>query len=75
MQVGPEDASIHVLDHLEQVMVIVPVDAQIDEAEGIAQKDRDRARFDDRLPLRSASFWMGFSAHPGAAPQGGLLSP
>src|SRR5438477_12907225 len=39
MQVGPHEPGTHCLAGLEEVMVIVPVDAEINEAQHISQKD------------------------------------
>jgi len=39
MQIGPEHAPIDVLDGLEQMMVVVPVDAEEYKTQHVAEKD------------------------------------
>ena len=40
MEVCPKDATVDLAAGMKHVMVIVPIDADIDEAENIAQKNR-----------------------------------
>ncbi len=40
VQVGPEDRPAHMLRDMEHVVMIVPVDADIDEAQDVAEEDR-----------------------------------
>ena len=40
VQVAPEDGSVHALDNLEHVMVVAPVDADVDEAEQVGRRSR-----------------------------------
>ena len=40
MQIGPQDAAVHTLGGLEHVVMIAPVNADIDEAQGIDQHMR-----------------------------------
>src|SRR5437870_1151858 len=42
MQVGPEDAAVNKPGRLQEMVVVVPVDADKDKTERIAQKDRDQ---------------------------------
>src|SRR6266550_3838632 len=42
MQIGPEDGTTNVLDHLYQMMVIAPIDSQENEAKNITEKDRNQ---------------------------------
>ena len=42
MQIGPEDAAIDVLDRMEQVMMVAPVDANKNKTEHIAQTYREQ---------------------------------
>src|SRR5438270_7738678 len=51
MQVRPKDCAIHAAGCFEQMMVIVPIDAQVKETHHVAQKNRQE-RF-DRRPIRS----------------------
>jgi hypothetical protein len=47
----PELMTVHVATRLEQVVVVVPVDADIDKAQDVAQENRQQ-RF-DRVPIRA----------------------
>src|SRR6185312_561343 len=38
VEIRPENGAVHTLGHVEHVMVIVPVDAQVDEAEQIREE-------------------------------------
>ena len=40
MKIRPEDSAVDVLNNLQQVMMVAPVDADKNEAEDVAQKDR-----------------------------------
>src|SRR5690349_7367916 len=40
MQVGPEHSTIDVLNHLQQMMMVAPIDADKNEAEDVAKKHR-----------------------------------
>src|SRR5262245_24791456 len=40
MQVRPEDTSAYMLDRLEEMMMIVPVDAENDETQNVTEEDR-----------------------------------
>jgi hypothetical protein len=50
MEVSPEDWSGNALGSVQEMMMVVPVDADINEAEDVAQKDRNRGpkRFERR---------------------------
>src|SRR3954467_14079285 len=51
MQVRPENAARHSIDDVEHVMVVVPVDAEVDEAEHIGgERRRERPQ---RRPVRA----------------------
>jgi hypothetical protein len=39
MQVGPQNAAIHLTDNLKQVVMVVPVNSQIDKTEQVAEED------------------------------------
>src|SRR3954471_4611042 len=52
--IGPEDAALDVLDGVEHVVMIVPVDADVDEAEHVAQEHRDH-RYEGR-EIRSVRY-------------------
>src|SRR5207237_5344920 len=41
MQICPQNFSIHVMDEMEHVMVIAPVDAEEDEAENVGEEERE----------------------------------
>src|SRR5271155_865994 len=41
MQIGPEDAAVHLVAGLEHVVMIAPVDADENETEHIAEKNRN----------------------------------
>src|SRR4051794_37202693 len=43
-QVGPQDVAVHPLDGVQQVVVVVPVDADEGEAEQVAQEHGDQRR-------------------------------
>ena len=51
MQVGPQHAALDVLDHLPEMMMVVPIDADVDEAQHVAQEDRRERR--ERRPIRA----------------------
>ena len=40
MQVGPHDRAVYLLGGVEEMMVVVPKDANIDETQDITQEDR-----------------------------------
>jgi hypothetical protein len=40
VQVGPQNWSRHGASRVHQVMMVIPMDANVDEAEDIAQEDR-----------------------------------
>ncbi len=40
MQVCPKNAATNVFGEMKQVMVVIPVDAEIDEAQQITQENR-----------------------------------
>ena len=42
MQVGPEDGAVDALGRLEHVVMVVPVDAEEDEAQDVGQKHRQQ---------------------------------
>jgi hypothetical protein len=42
MQIGPQDRAVHAFGDMQHVMMIVPVDADIDEAQHIAQEHREQ---------------------------------
>src|ERR1041385_3093678 len=50
MQVCPQDSTVDVLGGMEHVMMVVPVNANVDEAQNVAQEYRqqrlERAQFD-----------------------------
>jgi len=50
MQIGPQDRSGNALGSVQEMMMIVPVDADVNEAQDVAQKDRNRGpkRFERR---------------------------
>jgi len=51
MQVRPQDAPIHVLNRLQQMVVVVPVDAYKNKTEQINQQGRDQGP--QSAPVRS----------------------
>ena len=44
MHVRPQHRAIHAMDGVQQVVVIVPVDGDVDEAEHVAEEDRPQFR-------------------------------
>ena len=51
VQVRPEDPAVDSMRGLEHVMMVVPVDAEHDEAEHVGEGDRDQGT--ERFPIRS----------------------
>ena len=49
MQVGPENEAVDARDGMEKVMVVVPINAHIDEAQDVGQKARRNGR--ERRPV------------------------
>src|SRR5262245_48986821 len=41
MQIGPENAAIYAIGGLKKMMVVIPVNADVDETQEIAEKNRD----------------------------------
>ena len=53
MEVGPEDAAGDPLGHVEHVVVIVPVDPEVDEAQDVAQeRGHERAQRVELVDVR-----------------------
>ena len=42
MQVCPEDATIDLPDGLEEMVVVIPINGEKDEAESVAEEGRDK---------------------------------
>src|SRR5580704_2484360 len=64
MEIGPEHGAIHVMDDLEHVMVVVPVDAEKDEAERIHEEARSHVALEEGRESRSV--WpVQFEHHDG----------
>ena len=54
VQVGPQDRAADALDQLQHVVVVVPVDADVDEAQHIGQKHRQqRLQLGEGSPVRN----------------------
>ena len=56
VQVRPQDAAAHVRGGMQQVVVIVPVDADVDEAQHVAQEDRQQRPQRRRSRRRAGTF-------------------
>src|SRR2546427_805407 len=73
MQVGPEDAAVNKPGRLQEMVVVVPVDADKDKTERIAQKDRDqraqRIEADTVRRLHGTPLWLS----PGLRRSGSLF--
>src|SRR5262245_4075551 len=57
MQVAPQNATGHVPAGVEQMMVVVPVDADVHETQHVTEKDREqRAERVELAPMRRPHF-------------------
>src|SRR5258706_16464068 len=55
MQVRPEDRAVHALGHLAQVVVVIPIDAEVHEAQHVAHEyGKERAQVGEVGPVRHA---------------------
>lgn len=57
VHVGPQDTAVHVVDRMQHVMMVIPVDPDMDEAENVADEDRpERKKIPQAVSMRRVEF-------------------